>query len=77
MKKEMSGSIMRIVIFSNVRLVPVSQAISGAISKWNLVIIFVVAGIPVLLVTAWSAFHPGMKFFTESLTMKSSNKSEF
>jgi hypothetical protein len=41
---------MRIVIFSNVRLIPVSQAISEAISKWKLVILFVVAGTLGLLV---------------------------
>ena len=68
--KDMLGRIMSIVIFSNVGLVPVSQAISGAISKWNLTLLFVAAGTLVLLVTTWSAFHPGMKLFSESLTAK-------
>lgn len=65
--KEMLGRIMSIVMFSNVGLVPVSQAISGAISKWSLTFLFASAGVLVLLVTIWTAFQPAMKSFSESL----------
>lgn len=65
--KEMLGRIMSIVVFSNVGLAPISQAISGAVIKWDLTILFVSAGTLVLLVTLWTAFQPGFKIFSESL----------
>ena len=66
--KAMLGRMMSILMFSNTGLVPVSQAISGAISKWNLTVLFVGAGVLVLLVTAWAAFQPGLKAFSASLS---------
>ena len=66
--KEMLGRMMSILMFSNTGLVPVSQAISGAVGKWDLNILFVSAGTLVLLVTLWAAFQPGLKAFSESLT---------
>ena len=66
--KEMLGRIMSIVMFSNVGLVPVSQAISGAVSKWSLTVLFASAGALVLLVAVWTAFQPGIKTFSENLT---------
>jgi hypothetical protein len=54
-------------MFSSIGLVPVSQAISGAVSKWDLDALFASAGSMVLLVTLWMAFQPGLKVFSESL----------
>jgi MFS family permease len=65
--KEMLGRMMSILMFSNTGLVPVSQAISGAVSKWDLDVLFTSAGALVLLVTLWTAFQPGLKAFSESL----------
>lgn len=65
--KEMLGRMMGLLMFSNTGLVPVSQAISGAVSKWDLTLLFVSAGMLVLLVTLWAAFQPGLKVFSESL----------
>ncbi len=65
--KDMLGRIMSLVMFSNTGLVPVSQAISGAVSKWDLTLLFASAGGLVLLVMVWAAFQPGMKAFSESL----------
>jgi hypothetical protein len=65
--KEMLGRMMGLLMFSNTGLVPISQAISGAVSKWDLTLLFVSAGMLVLLVTLWAAFQPGLKVFSESL----------
>jgi hypothetical protein len=66
--KEMLGRMMGMVMLSSTGLVPVSQAISGAVSKWSLTFLFASAGVLVLLVTTWAAFQPGLKVFSESLT---------
>ena len=65
--KEMLGRMMSILIFFNTGLVPVSQALSGVIIKWDLTLLFVGAGALTLLVTLWAAFQPGLKVFSESL----------
>ncbi|MFL7869899.1 MAG: MFS transporter [Anaerolineales bacterium] len=70
--KEMLGRMMSILIFSNTGLVPVSQAISGAVSKWDLNLLFTSAGALVLLVTLWAGFQPELKMFSDSLATTSS-----
>lgn len=69
--KEMLGRIMSILMFSNTGLVPISQAISGVVSKWDLSLLFASAGVLVLLVTLWTAFQPGLKTFSDSLAAQS------
>ena len=44
-----------------------SQAISGAVSKWSLTMLFVGAGVLILLVTLWAAPQPGLKTFSDSM----------
>jgi MFS family permease len=66
--KEMLGRIMSMVMLSGTGLVPISQAISGAVIKWSLTSLFVSSGVLVLMVSIVSAFHPGLKAFSESLT---------
>jgi Major Facilitator Superfamily len=66
--KKMLGRMMSLLIFSNTGLVPVSQAISGAVSKWDLTLLFAAAGVLVLLVTLWAAFQSGLKVFSDSLS---------
>jgi hypothetical protein len=68
--KEMLGRMMSLLVFSSNGLWPVSQAISGALSKWDLNLLFVFAGTLVLLVTFWMTFQPGFKIFSESLTLQ-------
>jgi MFS family permease len=65
--KEMLGRIMSILMLSNTGLTPISQAISGAVIKWDLNLLFVSAGALVLLITLWTAFQPGLVTFSESL----------
>jgi MFS family permease len=70
--KEMLGRTMSILMFSNTGLVPVSQAISGAVSKWDLNLLFVSGGALVLLVTLWAALQPELQVFSDSLATASS-----
>jgi len=65
--KEMLGRMMSMVMLSGTGLIPLSQAISGAVSKWSLTVLFASAGILILLVTIWAAPQPGLKAFSESL----------
>jgi hypothetical protein len=66
--KEMLGRMMSMLMFASTGLVPVSQAIAGAVSKWNLTLLFVLAGGLVLLVTLWAVFQPELKKLGDSLT---------
>lgn len=65
--KQMLGRMMSLLMFSGSGLVPISQAISGAISKWDLDVLFASAGILVLFVMVWMVLQPGLKTFSESL----------
>jgi hypothetical protein len=66
----MLGRMMSILMFSNTGLVPIAQAISGAVSKWSVAGLFGSAGALVMLLTLWTAFQPGLRAFSESLTTK-------
>ncbi len=65
--KEMLGRMMSLLIFSSTGLVPISQAISGAVSKWDIALLFAVAGSIVLLLTFWLAFQPALHAFSATL----------
>ena len=58
---------MSIMILSNTGLVPISQDISGAVSKWSLRMLFAGAGVLILLVTLWAAPRPGLKTFSDNM----------
>lgn len=66
--KEMLGRIMSLLMFSSTGLIPVSQAISGAVSKWSLDVLLITAGTLALLVTFWMTLQPSFKMFSESLS---------
>jgi MFS family permease len=66
--REMLGRMMALLMFASTGLMPVSQALAGVLSKWNLTMLFVLPGLLVLLLTAWVAFRPELKGFSESLT---------
>jgi MFS family permease len=65
--KAMLGRMMSILMLSNSGLVPISQAISGAISKWSLTMLFAGAGVLILLVMLWTAPKPELKTFSDSM----------
>ena len=66
--KEMLGRMMALLMLSSTGLFPISQAISGAIIKWNLTLSFALPGILVLLMTLWINFQPELDSFSSSLT---------
>jgi len=68
--KTMLGRIMSLLMLSSAGLVPVSQAISGAVGAWNLTLLFVLAGGLIVLVTSWTAFQPALVTFSDSLAAK-------
>lgn len=70
--KDMLGRMMSMVMLAGNGLVPISQAISGAVIKWNLEALFVSAGALIVLVSLWAAFQPGLKTFSESMIAASS-----
>ncbi len=66
--KTMMGRIMSLLTLSSAGLVPVSQAISGAVVSWSLTLLFVLAGGLIVLVAIWTAFQPSLVTFSESLS---------
>lgn len=73
--KDMLGRMMSILVLSSNGLVPISQAISGAVSKWDLNALFLAAGTLVLLVTLWAAFHPQLKPLSENMAVQQVSES--
>jgi len=69
--KEMIGRTMSMLMFANTGLVPVSQAISGAVIKWDLNLLFVSAGLLTLLVILWAVLQPALKVFSDGLAANS------
>ncbi len=65
--REMLGRIMSILTFGSVGLVPISQAVSGAVSKLDLNLLFLAAGGLTLLVAAWTAFQPALRSLSENM----------
>ena len=65
--REMLGRMMSMMMLSSTGMVPISQAISGAVSKWSLTTLFVGAGILILVVTVVTAPQPQLKIFSDSM----------
>jgi MFS family permease len=65
--KAMLGRMMSMMMLSNTGLVPISQAISGAVSRWSLTLLFAGAGVLILLVALWAAPQPELKVFSDSM----------
>ena len=58
---EMLGRMMSLILFANVGLVPISQALSGAVLRWNVTALFVGAAVFMLAIAVWLATHPELK----------------
>lgn len=65
--RNMLGRMMSLITFSSLGLVSISQAISGAVSKWDIDVLFLTAGGLILSVTVWTAVHPSLGVLSESL----------
>jgi len=68
--KEMLGRMMALLMLSSTGLFPISQALAGALSKWNLTLVFALPGVLVLLLAIWITFQPELNNFSASLTTK-------
>jgi MFS family permease len=65
--RDMLGRMMSLLMFASNGLVPVSQAISGAVMKIDLNLLFIAAGVLDILVGIWTAFQPGLKALSERM----------
>lgn len=74
--KDMLGRIMGLLMFSSLGLVPVSQAISGAVSRWDVTLLFVSAAIGTLLVAAWAATQPALLALSQTLSGDTARQSQ-
>jgi MFS family permease len=68
--KAMLGRMMSMFMLSSTGLVPISQAISGAVSKWSLTMLFAGAGALILLTTLLTALRPELKTFSDSMAAR-------
>jgi MFS family permease len=59
--REMLGRVMGMVLFANLGLVPVSQAISGFLIKLSLNGLFIGAGVLTIAIAAWILFTPATR----------------
>jgi MFS family permease len=71
--KEMLGRMMSLLVFASNGLWPVSQGISGAVSKLDLNLLFASSGALVLFVTIWMTLQAGFKTFSDSLASQQVN----
>jgi MFS family permease len=69
--KKMLGRIMSFLMLSSAGLVPLSEALSGAVGSLSLKLLFLTAGGFILLVTGWTFFQRGLTEFSESISIKS------
>lgn len=65
--REMLGRMMSMMMLSSMGLIPLSQAISGAVGAWNLIALFALAGGLLVVVAVWLAFNPGLKTLSEQM----------
>lgn len=65
--RQMLGRVMGLLMFANSGLVPLSQALSGALGKWDLDMMLVIAGTLSLAVTLWAATRPELTEFSLDL----------
>jgi len=59
--REMLGRVMGMVLFANLGLVPVSQAISGFVIKLSLNGLFIGAGVLTIAIAAWMLLTPATR----------------
>ena len=59
--RELLGRIMGLVMLANLGLLPISQALSGALSRWNVSILMVAGGTGMLLLAVWLLGQSGLE----------------
>ena len=71
--REMLGRMMSMLLLSNIGLTPVSQAVAGVVSKWNLTGLFFSAGGLMVILSVWMFTQPALRSLSESM-VKPSNE---
>ena len=66
--REMLGRMMSMLMLTTSGLSPVSQAFSGALTKWSISALFLLSGGGLLLVTIWTAFQPALAVISDGLS---------
>ena len=51
--REMMGRLMSLVMLANLGMMPLSQALAGALSSWNVGALFAMSGLGMLLLDVW------------------------
>jgi MFS family permease len=70
--QKLLGRTMSLLMLSSAGLIPVSQAISGAVSALNLSLLFIIVGSLIVFVSAWTAFQPALVTFSKSVAATTS-----
>ncbi|MGE5376137.1 MAG: MFS transporter [Bacteroidota bacterium] len=65
--RDMLGRIMSMTSLAGMGLIPLSQAIAGTVSKWNLTALFALSGSLLVLVSVWLAFQPGLRLLSDQM----------
>jgi MFS family permease len=65
--KDMLGRMMSMMTLASMGLVPLSQALAGAISRWSLTALFAVSGGLILLTAIWSSLQPELRALSEEM----------
>jgi MFS family permease len=68
--RELLGRIMSLVMLANLGLLPISQALSGALSRWNVSILMAVGGAGMLLLAVWLIRQSGLELMAAPLEVR-------
>jgi len=71
--KEMLGRVMSMMMLASMGLVPLSQMLAGAISRWNLTLLFASAGGLILLTALWAVLQPALKSLSNEMAASSAD----
>jgi MFS family permease len=71
--RELLGRIMGLVMLANLGLLPISQVLSGALSRWNVSILMAVGGAGMLLLAVWLLGQSGLELMAIPLAANGSS----
>ncbi len=73
-RKDMLGRMMSLMMFGATGLVPLSQAISGAVLKGSLDLLFIGSGALTVLLGIWAAFQPALRTFSDIMAAETTSQ---
>jgi hypothetical protein len=65
--RELLGRIMGLVLLANLGLLPISQALSGALARWNVTLLIASGGVGMLLLAIWLIGQSGLELLAAPL----------